>query len=50
MNEYYFNYRANVHHGSYDASLMASEQYENALVKVAAFIGSDPEEIVFCLT
>jgi cysteine desulfurase / selenocysteine lyase len=47
MNEYYFSYRANVHRGSYDASLMASEQYENARAKVAAFIGADPEEIVF---
>ncbi|WP_052433443.1 aminotransferase class V-fold PLP-dependent enzyme [Streptacidiphilus carbonis] len=47
MNEYYFSYRANVHRGSYDASMMASEQYEAALAKVAAFIGADPEEVVF---
>lgn len=47
MNEYYFSYRANVHRGSYDASMMASEQYEAALAKVAGFIGADPEEIVF---
>lgn len=47
MNEYYFSYRANVHRGSYDASMMASEEYENALAKVAAFIGADREEVVF---
>jgi cysteine desulfurase/selenocysteine lyase len=47
MNEYYFSYRANIHRGSYDASIMASEQYEAAQAKVARFIGADPEEIVF---
>lgn len=47
MNEYYFSYRANVHRGSYDASMMASEQYEAAQAKVAGFIGADPEEVVF---
>jgi len=47
MNAYYFSYRANVHRGSYDASLMATDQYEAALAKVAGFIGADPEEIVF---
>ena len=47
MNKYYYSYRANVHRGSYDASMMASEQYEAALAKVAGFIGADPEEIVF---
>jgi cysteine desulfurase/selenocysteine lyase len=47
MNEYYFSYRANVHRGSYDASMVASERYEAALAKVAKFIGADPEEIVF---
>jgi cysteine desulfurase/selenocysteine lyase len=47
MNEYYFRYRANVHRGTYDASMMASEQYEAALAKVARFIGADPEEVVF---
>ncbi len=47
MNEYYFSYRANVHRGSYDASMMASEQYDAALATVARFIGADPEEVVF---
>lgn len=49
MNSYYYSYRANVHRGSYDASMMASEQYESAQAKVAAFIGADPEEIVFTM-
>lgn len=47
MNEYYFRYRANVHRGNYDASMVASEQYDAALGKVAGFIGADPEEVVF---
>jgi cysteine desulfurase/selenocysteine lyase len=49
MNDYYFKYRANVHRGNYDASLRASEQYEAALHRVAAFINASPEEIVFTM-
>lgn len=47
MHEYYTRYRANIHRGSYDASLEASEHYEHALNTVARFIGATPEEIVF---
>lgn len=47
MNEYYTSYRANIHRGSYDASLLASERYEEALAAVAGLIGAQPEEIVF---
>jgi cysteine desulfurase/selenocysteine lyase len=47
MSEYYTRYRANIHRGSYDASLEASEHYEHALNKVAGFIGAEPEEVVF---
>jgi cysteine desulfurase/selenocysteine lyase len=46
MTDYYMKYRANVHRGSYDLSLQASEQFEGALANVARFIGARPEEIV----
>src|SRR2546423_1786050 len=46
MTDYYMKYRANVHRGSYDLSLQASEQFEAALANVARFIGARPEEIV----
>jgi len=47
MNEFYFEYRANVHRGVYDASLEASEHFESAQAKVAGFIGAQREELVF---
>ena len=40
MTDYYMKYRANVHRGSYDLSLQASEQFEAALANVARFIGA----------
>jgi cysteine desulfurase/selenocysteine lyase len=46
MTDYYMKYRANVHRGSYDLSLMASERFEAAVGNVARFIGARPEEIV----
>ena len=46
MNDYYFSYRANVHRGSYDLSLKASEKFETALVEIADFVGADPSEII----
>jgi cysteine desulfurase/selenocysteine lyase len=46
MTDYYMKYRANVHRGSYDLSLEASEQFEAALANVARFVGARPEEIV----
>jgi cysteine desulfurase / selenocysteine lyase len=47
MTEYYTRYRANVHRGTYDLSMQASEYYERALRNVAQFIGASPQEIVF---
>ncbi len=48
MNEYYFNYRANVHRGFYASGVKATQAYEDARVKVAKFIGAnDPSEIIF---
>ncbi len=45
MSEYYFKFRANVHRGVYDASLQASEHFEEAHATVARFIGADPAEL-----
>jgi len=45
MTEYYFKFRANVHRGVYDASLQASEHFEEAHASVARFIGAEPAEL-----
>lgn len=47
MNDYYKNYRANVHRGIYDTSVKATEAYEGARKTVAEFINADPSEIIF---
>ncbi|MHB1683254.1 MAG: aminotransferase class V-fold PLP-dependent enzyme [Bacilli bacterium] len=47
MNEYYCNFRANVHRGTYRASIEASERFEEALQTVSSLIGASMEEIVF---
>jgi len=47
MNRYYKEYRANVHRGVYKESECATREYELARKKVAAFIGADPDEIIF---
>jgi cysteine desulfurase/selenocysteine lyase len=47
MDEYYREYRANVHRGLYASAERASEAYEGARKKVADFIGAHPEEIIF---
>ncbi len=44
---YYFNYRANVHRGMYNASHVATEHYEAVRRKVADFLRADEQEIVF---
>lgn len=49
MTDYYVNHRANVHRGSYDLSLRASELYEKGLEKIATFIGADPAELVMTM-
>lgn len=46
MNDYYTKYRANVHRGSYDLSVQASERFEAAIQNIADFIGASTEEIV----
>lgn len=47
MNEYYTNFRSNIHRGLYDLSATATEKYEEARAKVAKFIGADEKEIIF---
>ncbi len=47
MNEYYCGYNANVHRGAYTLAIEATEAYEGARAKVAAFIGAQPAEVVF---
>ena len=48
MNDYYYNYCANIHRGDYKISLEASNAYEEVRNKVAKFIGAkSPNEIVF---
>lgn len=47
MDDYYRTYRANVHRGMYRASELATERYESARARVAAFIGAREDEVIF---
>jgi cysteine desulfurase/selenocysteine lyase len=47
MDAYYREYRASVHRGVYPIAALATEAYEGAREKVAAFAGSSPGETVF---
>jgi cysteine desulfurase / selenocysteine lyase len=47
MDAYYREYRASVHRGIYPIAALATEAYEGARDKVAAFAGSTPGETVF---
>ena len=47
MDAYYREYRASVHRGVYPIAALATEAYEGAREKVAAFAGSAPGETVF---
>lgn len=47
MDEYYRNFRSNVHRGAYALSEKASESYEGARGIVAEFIGANQNEIIF---
>jgi cysteine desulfurase/selenocysteine lyase len=47
MNEYYEEYRSNVHRGLYDIGVRATDAYENARQTVAHFLNADYTEIVF---
>jgi len=47
ISHYYRHDNANVHRGLHQLSERASEQYEQARVKLAKFIGALPNEVVF---
>jgi len=47
MNEYYTDYRANIHRALYSASEKATIAYEKAREVTADFIGADKNEIIF---
>jgi cysteine desulfurase/selenocysteine lyase len=47
MDAYYREYRASIHRGVYPLAALATEAYESARAKVAAFAGSVPGETVF---
>lgn len=47
MDEYYKKYGVNVHRGVYNISFVATEKYEEARNKVANFINSRFDEVVF---
>jgi cysteine desulfurase/selenocysteine lyase len=47
MDAYYREYRASIHRGVYPLAAAATEAYEGARDKVAAFAGSTPGETVF---
>jgi cysteine desulfurase / selenocysteine lyase len=47
MDRYYTEYRASIHRGVYPLAAEATEAYEGARERVAAFAGSTPEETVF---
>ncbi len=47
MDEYYRSYRSNVHRSMYSVGERATSKYEDARGKVAKFIGSEVDEIIF---
>ena len=47
MDEYYNEYRASIHRGVYPLAARATDAYEGARDRVAAFAGSTPRETVF---
>src|SRR4051812_15622171 len=47
MERYYTEYRASIHRGVYPLAAEATDAYEGARAKVAAFMGSTPGETVF---
>lgn len=47
MNDYYQNFRSNVHRGMYKTAGEATERYEAVRGTVANFLNAAPEEIVF---
>jgi cysteine desulfurase / selenocysteine lyase len=49
INEYYYQYPANIHRGNHQLSMKASIEYEKAHEITAKFVNAAPSEIVFTL-
>ncbi len=47
INRFYTELNANIARGLYELSLKATKLYEEAHEKIAKFIGSEPEEVIF---
>lgn len=47
MDVYYRNYNANIHRGVYELSVESTKAVDESRAAVAAFIGSDFEEVIF---
>ncbi len=47
LEDFYFTYNANIHRGIHTLSEKATEQFENTRKKIAKFIGSNNNEIIF---
>jgi cysteine desulfurase/selenocysteine lyase len=47
IQDYYYNYRSNVHRGVYSWSERATQAYELSRKNIAEFIGADEQELVF---
>lgn len=45
--DYYERYNANIHRGVYEIAARATDEYERARVKLARFIGANPDEVVW---
>ena len=44
---YYSEYNANIHRGVYEIASLATDAFEEARAKVAAFFNADPQEIIW---
>ena len=47
MNDYYYNYKSNVHRGDYDLAYQSDTHYEDARKTIASFINANDNEVVF---
>src|SRR5579884_316867 len=47
ITEYYTTYRASIHRGVYPLAVEATEAFEGARGRIAAWLGSTPEETIF---
>ncbi|HHT18810.1 MAG: cysteine desulfurase [Euryarchaeota archaeon] len=47
MNNYFYNYNANTGRGAYRMAIRATQELELARKKIAKFVNSDPQEIIF---